>query len=243
MTDLAPEAQRVLELARLERTPSDEHRAHMQQRIANSLGVVALASVAASTPAAASAAAAATKSVVLAQHALALKVGLIGVCVVTAGIASYPMWSGAKPEQPAMSERGSVAPAESARIAPAAVASPAVLVKHTEPAPVAAQPKLRARARDAKPAGPSTLGTEIELLHAAQAAWRDGSAQHALQLVREHGARFPRTALALERDALQVLALCQLGRQPEASALARRWLKRAGRSPLRASIEQSCAVR
>lgn len=243
MTDLLPEARRVLDLARLERTPSDEHRAHMQQRIAQSLGIAVLASAAASSSAAASAASSATKSVLLAKHAFALKAGLIGVCVVTAGFASYPVWKGARPEKHAVVERAHVA--EPVSVAPAAVAVPAVRAEQTdEPAPVATpQPKLRARTRDAKPAGPSTLGTEIELLHAAQAAWRDGSAHDALKLVREHGARFPRSSLALERDALQVLALCQLGQKPEASALAQRWLKRAGRSPLRAAIEQSCAVR
>jgi hypothetical protein len=86
----------------------------------------------------------------------------------------------------------------------------------------------------------STLPEELDLLHAAQAKWRSGNASDALSLIAEHRARFPRSALGPERDALAVLSLCATNRGAEAKRLARHFLATAPRSPLKTSVEESC---
>jgi hypothetical protein len=74
-------------------------------------------------------------------------------------------------------------------------------------------------------------------------AWRAREAAGALALLNEHRARFPHSTLQLERDALQVLTLCELGKTADAARLARSVLAAAPHSPLRASLEESCALK
>ena len=63
------------------------------------------------------------------------------------------------------------------------------------------------------------------------------------RLLTAHRARYPRSALRSEREGLQVLSLCELGRTTEAARVGRRLLERSPKSPLRAAIEQSCALK
>jgi hypothetical protein len=87
------------------------------------------------------------------------------------------------------------------------------------------------------------LLAELTLLRQAQQALRDGSPRRALELAERHAALYPRSQLALERGALRVFAYCALGRKSEARALATDLLAAAPRSPLRTSLEESCATR
>jgi hypothetical protein len=93
------------------------------------------------------------------------------------------------------------------------------------------------------PAAPDPLLAELTLLRQAQQALRDGSARRALELAERHAALYPRSQLALERGALRVFAFCALGRKADARALATELLAAAPRSPLRTSLEESCAAR
>ena len=93
------------------------------------------------------------------------------------------------------------------------------------------------------PTAPDPLLAELTLLRQAQQALRDGSARRALELAERHAALYPRSQLALERGALRVFALCALGRKTDARALATELLAAAPRSPLRTSLEESCATR
>jgi hypothetical protein len=113
-------------------------------------------------------------------------------------------------------------------------------------APASAHTPLEpAAATGAQPhsAASDTLDAELDLLHRAQVAWRAREAAGALALLNEHRARFPRSTLQLERDALQVLTLCELGKTADAARLARGVLAAAPHSPLRASLEESCALK
>jgi hypothetical protein len=92
-------------------------------------------------------------------------------------------------------------------------------------------------------ATPDPLLAELTLLRQAQQALRDGSARRALELAERHAALYPRSQLALERGALRVFAFCALGRKADARALATELLAAAPRSPLRTSLEESCAAR
>ena len=90
---------------------------------------------------------------------------------------------------------------------------------------------------------PDPLLAELGLLRQAQQALRDGSARRALELAERHAALYPSSQLGLERGALRVFALCALGRKSDARSLATELLKAAPRSPLRTSLEESCATR
>jgi hypothetical protein len=109
-------------------------------------------------------------------------------------------------------------------------------VEPVTPAP-ASQPVVPAPA-----APPSTLLGELTLLQRAQRALAGGAPGVALSLAGEHATRYPRSQLSRERDAVRVFAYCALGRTAEARALAGEILKSAPRSPVRASLEQSCAA-
>jgi cell wall-associated NlpC family hydrolase len=88
-----------------------------------------------------------------------------------------------------------------------------------------------------------TLDAELDLLHRAQLAWRERDAANALRLLKQHRAHYPHSGLQLERDTLQVLTLCELGQRAHATRLARTLMGRAAHSPLRASLEESCALK
>ena len=91
-------------------------------------------------------------------------------------------------------------------------------------------------------APPSTLLGELTLLQRAQRALAGGAPGVALSLASEHATRYPSSQLSRERDAVRVFSYCALGRTAEARALAAEILKSAPRSPVRASLEQSCAA-
>jgi hypothetical protein len=143
-----------------------------------------------------------------------VRVILAALAVVSAGTGTY-LW-----------QRGRHAPPE----------PPTIIV----PAPVA-QPVGVPIAPPA--ATPDPLLAELTLLREAQQALRDGAARRALELAERHATLYPRSQLGLERGALRVFALCTLGRKAEARALATELLAAAPRSPLRTSLEESCATR
>jgi hypothetical protein len=87
------------------------------------------------------------------------------------------------------------------------------------------------------------LLAEVTLLRRAQRALSDGQPGKALELATRHAALYPKSQVGVERDGLRVFALCALGRKPEARAIATALLERAPRSPLRASIAESCAMK
>jgi hypothetical protein len=107
-----------------------------------------------------------------------------------------------------------------------------------------ASPEVRARRRleqQGRPTDPETLAREAELIAAAQGALAKGQGERALALLAEHGREHPEGALAEERSAARVLALCQSGRVAEARGEAAAFLARAPRSPLVPRIRRSCA--
>jgi hypothetical protein len=110
-------------------------------------------------------------------------------------------------------------------------------------APLAAATAGRsAEPPQAEAAPPSTLLAELTLLQRAQRALAGGAPGVALSLAAEHATRYPRSQLSRERDAVRVFSYCALGRTAEARSLAAEIVKSAPRSPVRASLEQSCAA-
>jgi hypothetical protein len=235
MDDLDPEARRLLGLVREARTPTDRDKARMDGLLASSvvLGTASTAHAATST---------AAKS---AGTAIGLK-WAAGVAVLSVvGAAGYLGFraSQASVERPpdattmVVTDRP-VAPPEPAAAEPAVVSVPEATVEES--------PHLRhagKAAAEAASGGIVTLPEELDLLHEVQAKWRKGDASAALTLLAEHRKRYPKSQLGSERDALTVLSLCAVGRTDEARKIARRFLSAAPRSPLRASVEESCGGR
>lgn len=228
MTDLDPEARRLLDMTRAARTPTAGDRARMDRLLAGSLAIGA------ASTAHAGSAAAATKT---AGTALGVKLAASVAVAAAFGTAGYFGWNARQ------------APAEAAtkpaveQAAPAKVESPPAV----EIAPVVIPPGQRAdeprsdARRSARTPAEGTLLEELNLLHEAQARWRKGDASGALSLLSEHRARFPKSQVVPERDALTVLSLCSMNRTVEAKKVAKRFLRTAPRSPLRTSVEESCA--
>jgi hypothetical protein len=104
----------------------------------------------------------------------------------------------------------------------------------------AAEPTAEAHVR-----GPAhdPLAAEVALLQRAKQAWQAGKPGVALGLVQRHAQLYPRSQLAAERDAVSVFALCSLGRTSEAHDVATQLLAKSPHSPLRKSLEDSCALR
>lgn len=92
--------------------------------------------------------------------------------------------------------------------------------------PAAPRPRARPAAADpdeptvVKPQEPSALAEETSLLRRAKAALARGDDSEALELVDEHGRRFPAGVFRGERAVVKARALCALGRRTDARAVA-----------------------
>jgi hypothetical protein len=224
MTDWDPETSRLLASARLARTPGARDKARVERKLA-----AALALGAASTAHAGSAAAT--------TKALAFKWAAGAAVIAAVGAAGY--WGSSVPGQRPHDAAATTAVAAM----PTAIPSEAASVP-AAPVPVEASSndaRGESHPRASNVARASTLSEELDLLHDAQARWRQGDATRALALLEKHRALFPKSQLVPERNALTVLSLCALHRTADARRVAQRFLKSAARSPLRTSVEESCA--
>lgn len=241
--DLDRDAKRILDLATEARTPAALDKARVEQRLAAVLGVGVIAATPAIATEAAHAASTAASGA-KAAGAAALKWWIASAVIVSA-VTGYVALS-SKPQAPVLAppkpSKAITAPLDE----PVPVPAPAPALAVDETATEALLPERPTRTATAKKRGAAStnsLGDELELLHRAQSAWRAKDAAQAMALLDQHRSRFPRSELKLERDGLRVLTLCELGRKTEATSLAHKLLERAPRSPLRATIEESCALK
>jgi hypothetical protein len=226
MTELPEHARTLLAAARLERTPSARDR----ERVLASL----LAGAALTTT---SSAAAAPSLLAKLSGGLGKWWLLGGLCTAMVGGGYWVSAGGGSTGAP---------PAETLpgalRAAPAKVeaeAPPSLPpVEPVAPAPVPAPAPAHAPAK--RDIGHPTFEQELAQLHAAHAAYREGRSAQALQLIRQHQARFPGSQLTGERVTLEVLTLCRLGREDEARRLADR-LRARGAATL-SGLDGSCAA-
>lgn len=94
------------------------------------------------------------------------------------------------------------------------------------------------------PTGPiqDSVAEEAALLRAARAALARGDGAAALEHLQVHATRFPRGALAEERRAARVFALCAAGRTLESRAAAARFVAGSPGSPLAEQVRRTCAA-
>jgi outer membrane protein assembly factor BamD (BamD/ComL family) len=105
---------------------------------------------------------------------------------------------------------------------------------------VASRPQAVKRQAAAATPPFSSLAEELKLVTAAQAALDSGRHDDALALLQQHARRFPHGALAEEREAARVEALCGLGREHEAIRLADRFVIEFPGSPRSSRIRAAC---
>lgn len=148
--------------------------------------------------------------VTAAKSATLLK--LIGTVTAVAGVGAATVWG---------VTRGDDAPEVRPRPAVVAKPAPAPEAPRVDPAPpVVAQAPPESVEEEPAPSvaprpRPQPALSEAELLQAAQSALRTNP-RRALALVREHQRRFPRGALAQEREVIAIEALKRSGRAAEA---------------------------
>lgn len=91
-----------------------------------------------------------------------------------------------------------------------------------------------------EPASTIELSSEAALLAAAQTALRDRDPARALELLTRHATRFASGEMAIEREALRVIALCELRRHDEGRAAATAVLADPRSRPYAARIRRAC---
>jgi hypothetical protein len=224
MSEHEPELQRMLDLYRDVQSPDAAARARVWQQVESSVAPPAAASQAAP----ASALGGGTKLV------------LLGSAIAAGGA----LWllAATNPAEPRTQPQ--VEPPEQRQ------AAPDVLPVATDPpvpspsagagAPAARLEQRPARAERPTPAPSSSLAEELELVSAAQTALDSGDGARALSLLRRHQRRFPAGALAEEREAGRVEALCALGRRAQAQHAAARFIERFPGSPRATRLRQAC---
>jgi hypothetical protein len=228
--DLRPPGREILDMARRARTPTEEDRERVHRALVASLG--SAAAVGAAKAAAASMAPKASLAwLKWALAAAVLSSASLGLYVWSAKrhvtAASAPPATDVAPPSPPIAVPSSLAPSEPAPSEPTLV-----------PAPVA--PTKSAAPRPKPESSGDALAQELSLLHQAHAELRSGNAGRALSLAREHAHRYPSSQLRFERNALEVRALCALGRETEARKAADQLRSQAPNSPVSAALKDTC---
>lgn len=262
MSELDPQARRILLAARAARSPEATDKARVRRRLAATLGGAAVAAQATQAAATASSQTVASASSTVASTALPTATGgatkgalgalgnlakpvlakwIVGsTLAVGVGVGTHQL---VLEQQPSTPPPSSVQPP----VAPAPTEAPQALPPTPDPDPSTPEPSPSTTARPrrppaAQPRPPASLATELALLQRAQQAWRAKNPTQALRVLKSHRQRFPASQLQVERDALRVLCLCEVGRVQPARRLARRLLQTAPDSPLRRTVEASCAM-
>jgi hypothetical protein len=135
-------------------------------------------------------------------------------------------------------------PVETPAAEPPTPATPATPPRDDAPAPEPAAPAAPEAVKPAKgKAGAdegSNLEEELRLVRSATEASSQGEHAAALKLLAEHKRRFPRGALAGERELTRAKTLCASGERARARGVAERYLARHAKSHLAARFEEVC---
>jgi hypothetical protein len=260
MTDLSHEARVLLAVARRHDGPSQADRRRVAAALA-SAGVVG-ASLTGSAAAGVATGVGASAGAKLGAAGAAWGVAALGSKVVVPGLIGLAL--GAAVVAPvALRAPQAPEPSESALVVMAAntggsgtAARPRPPPHHVAPeAPVLAQQAAasaspaagaassrRAVGGQAPPAPRSaSLRDEADLLASVSNELGEGRSKRALDLLDDYERRYTSGALAEERAAARVFALCQAGQTPAARRHADEFLRTAPRSPLVPRIRSSCA--
>jgi hypothetical protein len=185
----------------------------------------------------------ATTSTAAAWTTVAAKVA-VGVAIVgsVVGVAAVvPTWTAKAPVQATVTAPQATprqADLRESAIAIPPPVTPAVTVPVVVPLPVQAAGPV-AKSHDIEQ-HPSPLEEEMRGWNEADDALKRGDHDTALRLLSEQGARFPAGALAPERAAERVFALCAAGRKDEAREAANDFFRLQSVGPLAARVRAAC---
>ena len=224
MSDLTPEADKLVRAGRAALRPSDADRARVFQALSPKLDGSAGAEM--SAPSRAPAAAKATV-----VKAGALLVGL--------GVAGAGLFFMLRPEPPPTTRTLAVARASSEPASRPALASPADETPKSAGTATLQAPAAEKRAT-VTPRSADSLAQEVAILSRAGAELHAGRPQAALTALDEHQRKFPSGVLTQERTAARVQALCALGRTNEAQAELARLARTSPNSPHEARARKAC---
>jgi len=237
MNDLSPQARALLQAARPYDEPSDDDQRRVRSSVLSRVGAGAAIGLAATVST--STLAASTGTI------LGGTVAKLGIAMLLAGgistgayfathtrsVAPQAVVETVKAAPPAQGEAAAVVEA------PVGIADTAKAVAES-PAPPAARTAGKVRA----PKASGDIEGEVRLLEEADADLRRGDAAGALARLGEHASKFPGGALRQEREGMNVVALCQAGRQAEGRAAADRFLSRSSKSALASRIRAACGI-
>ncbi|HKO48765.1 MAG TPA: hypothetical protein VJV79_13630 [Polyangiaceae bacterium] len=218
MSDLSSDGKALVQAGREAERPSEADRERVLAALRARLGDAAvLATGSASSPVAPGSA--------LASRSKFVKWGWVGPAVLVSGALLFAprIWkSGEKtvsaPVASAVSPNAPSATASSELPSAAAGVSSPAEVLPSPSAPIAAVASSRAsEAPKSAPRPRDGLAEEVALLSRAETEFRAGRPAKALLVLSEHQRKFPRGALAEERAAARIQALCALGRNDEAN--------------------------
>jgi hypothetical protein len=258
MSDLSPETNQLLELARDAGTLSAARRTQIKASLLTQIAAGGLAMQVGASSVGLGKAAWFSGPVSKLVSALAL-VSVAGAGVY-AGVRSKPIAPPTQVAAPAathapLARASQASPSTASESAPEPAAlepaAPELAASATVPGPAANGKAAGGSARTAALGAPlaaasatpnaDTLSEETRLLRDADQALRAGNAQRALSLLDEHAARYPHGALAPERNAERMIARCQLGQINASSA--QTYLAAHPDSAFTARIRDACAAR
>lgn len=249
---LGPDARDLIAMADGADDPSSADEARIRAKLAARLAVAAGTGIAAGT--AAKTAAASTGTAATTTLAAKIAIGVAVVSATTAGgtvAYEHVMHDRAQttvvveaPSKPIASASASASPSASASAIPEPTLPPPTVTAHVAATATAIpEPKPTAKPAAIIATIPDTIAEEASLLRAAHASLASNDGTGAMRSLDEHARRFPHGALAEERDAARVMALCAQGRASEARASASAFVSANPRSPFAAQVRRSCAVK
>jgi hypothetical protein len=243
MTQLSPEARRLLQLARAQDEPSPTALNRIERllaaRIARGIGATAAGALWAQSV---SAVVLGTSKVV----SIAVLAGAVTAVGYWALPSLAPAPTAASAVSPKVREVTSAPPSDARRAEVAAGSAAAASESSTAPI-LAALPRVGPRpvaalgnVTPSAPEAPDLLREETAELRRAQQALRAGNSQLAMKLLSQQDQTFRQGALQQERSAARVLALCQSGHKDLARTEAEHFEQRWPKSALVARVRSSC---
>ncbi len=224
MNDLSPQAKALLRAARSFDEPSEDDHRRVRSSVLSRVG--AGAAIGLATAVSTSSLAASTGAV------LSGTVAKIGIAMLLAGGLSTGAYFATR-------ARSAPPPAvvETVKAAP----QPA-LPSGVEPSAAIEAPGTTAASKNRPSRANGDIEGEVRLLEEADSDLRHGDAAGALARLGEHATKYPGGALRQEREGMNVVALCQAGRQTEGRAAAERFLSRSSKSALASRIRAACGI-
>jgi hypothetical protein len=246
MSELSFEAKALIRRVGTADGPSQADRARVRRRIVAGLAgagaTLGSGTIASGAPAGAAGIAAVTK-VTVSSVALWLVAGAaVGTAVSAPAVFSAVRRAEQTPAPVSVAAVGNAPSAPEGALEAPRRATPVALVPEAPASPAKrVMPVSVAPPRAVASVGATSLAEETRLLHAAQHELARKNTSAALALLDEHASKFPGGALAEERTAARVLALCDLGRSAEARLAADAFVRKSPQSPLVPRLRGSCA--